>query len=678
MSDNLLKIGTSAVLANATLLNTTSNNIANINTPGYVRQRTEFEAQQFGLGVGRGTTERLVSEFTLKQMRRDTSNYAFSQQYVSEANRVDALFSNPANSIATGMNDLFAQIQTANNDPTQLSNRQLIIGSAQALLDRFEGMSNLILDQENFINEQLDIYVNEANDLIKQIGMYNKDIAAYGNGKTRPVPLDILDKRDKAILELSEMLEIRVIDAANGEKLVFMAEGQSLVVEQGDFRLLSLRGDPDPSRKELQLQLNSNASVLRDVNVKDIGGKLGAIVAFREEILDPVQQQLGQLALSLADAMNNQNKLGMTLNGVLGQDIFRLPVFNGLNFSANQGTAGITLSLEPGKGNQLPPNDFLVTVTGADEVTVQALDTKGNVIPGSDKIINSLNFAVDQTLNAASSPDGELFGLQIELTAGAAVGDQFLLKPLSNASRQIQMATNRAEDIALASPVRGDFNVSNLGNGRVESLNVTSTDPASSAFITPQSLENGPFNIVYRDTNTFDIYDSSTPVPLLLDTATFTNDNFNNVLEKANLAATLGFDFNISGVPKIGDTFTVLFNTDGYNDNRNGLELAGLQSASTTRRNAVTVSNAVNQYSFNQSYATMVGTIGERTRQARTSDEANSAILEQTTLWYESLSGVSLDEEAANLVRFQQSYAAASKIISTSQTVFDTLLQAVR
>lgn len=150
MSDNLLKIGTSAVLANATLLNTTSNNIANINTPGYVRQRTEFEAQQFGLGVGRGTTERLVSEFTLKQMRRDTSNYAFSQQYVSEANRVDALFSNPANSIATGMNDLFAQIQTANNDPTQLSNRQLIIGSAQALLDRFEGMSNLILDQENF------------------------------------------------------------------------------------------------------------------------------------------------------------------------------------------------------------------------------------------------------------------------------------------------------------------------------------------------------------------------------------------------------------------------------------------------------------------------------------------------------------------------------------------------
>lgn len=672
MSDNLLKIGTSAVLANSTLLNTTSNNIANINTPGYVRQRTEFEAQQFGLGVGRGTTERLVSDFTLKQMRRDTSNLAFSQQYVSEANRVDALFSNPANSIATGMNDLFAQIQTANNDPTQLSNRQLIIGSAQALLDRFDGMSNLILDQENFINEQLDIYVNEANDLIKQIGLYNRDIAAYGNGKTRPVPLDILDKRDKAILELSEMLEIRVIDAANGEKLVFMAEGQSLVVEQGDFRLLSLRGEPDPSRKELQLQLNSNANVLRDVNVQDIGGKLGAIVAFREEILDPVQIQLGQLALSLTDAMNSQNKLGMTLNGVLGQDIFRLPVFNGLNYSSNQGTAGITLSLEPGKGNELPPNDFLVTVTGADEVTIQALDTKGNVIPGSAKQISGLNFAVDQTLNAASSPDGELFGLQIELTAGAAIGDQFMLKPLSSASRQLQMATNRAEDIALASPIRGNFDVTNLGNGRIEGIKVNNTDT------TPAFLADAPYDIVYRGGNSFDIYDSTTPVPVLLGTANFANNNYNNVLAEAGIADDLGFDFSISGVPKEGDTFVIEFNENGYNDNRNGLALAGLQTESTTRRNAVTVSNAVNQYSFNQSYATMVGTIGERTRQARTSEEANAAILEQTTLWYESLSGVSLDEEAANLVRFQQSYAAASKIISTSQTIFDTLLQVVR
>ena len=143
MSDNLLRIGTSAILANTTLLNTTSNNIANINTEGYTRQRTEFESQILGLGVGKGTTERLVSEFTQKQLRRDTSNYNFAQQYVTEANRVDALFSNPANSIATGINDLFKQFQIANNEPATVANRQLIIGSSQALLDKFNTLSSI-------------------------------------------------------------------------------------------------------------------------------------------------------------------------------------------------------------------------------------------------------------------------------------------------------------------------------------------------------------------------------------------------------------------------------------------------------------------------------------------------------------------------------------------------------
>lgn len=682
MSDNLLKIGTSAVRASSLLLSTTSNNIANINTPGYVRQRTEFVADPLGFGVGKGTTERLINEFTVKQMRRDTSKYAFSQQFVSEANRVDALFSNPANSIATGMNDLFQQIQTANNDPVQPANRQLVIGSAQSLLNRFEGMSNLLKDQESFINDQFDIYVNEANDMIKQIAIYNKDIAAYGNGATRPIPLDLVDKRDLAILKLSEMMEINVLDAANGEKLVFMNDGQSLVVEQGDFRLLSLQGNPDPTRKELQLQLNSNSTILRDVNSKSIGGKLGALVAFREEILDPAQIQLGQLALSMTDSLNRQNRLGMTLDGNIGSDLFRLPSFNGLPYRENTGAATLSVRLEPGKGEQLPPNDFLVRITGADQVTVEALNSKGEVIPGSGKVINGLDFSNPITLNSDSpivaTPGNEdLFGLEITLSPGAAVGDRFLLKPLQQAARDIELATNRGEDVALAGPIRSDFSAANLGNARIENIKVTNTDPASSAFLDPRGLADGPFNVIYRGGNTFDIFNDAAP-PVLLGTANFANNNYNNVLAEAGIAVTNGFDFDISGVPREGDEFTLSFNDNGFNDNRNGLALAGLQTADTTRRSAVTVENGVNSFSFNQSYATTVGNIGERTRQARTTEEANAAILEQTTIWFESLSGVSLDEEAANLVRFQQTYAAAARILSTSQTIFDTLLQAVR
>ena len=672
MSDNLLRIGTSAILANTTLLNTTSNNIANINTEGYTRQRTEFESQILGLGVGKGTTERLVSEFTQKQLRRDTSNYNFAQQYVTEANRVDALFSNPANSIATGINDLFKQFQIANNEPATVANRQLIIGSSQALLDKFNTLSSLVLDQDNFVNQQLDIYTGEANAYIKQIADLNIEIASFGTGASRPVPLDLLDKRDLAIKNLSEMVDIRTLDADNGEKLVFLATGQSLVVERGDFSLMALRGDPDPAERELKLQLSSRSSVERDIDIDLVGGKIGGLLAFREEILVPTQNRLGQLALSMTDALNTQNRLGMDLNGKIGGNLFTLPVSSGFALSDNTGTGNVDVTIEPGQGGSLPPNDFLLTVE-AGGVRIQALDSAGKVVAGSDKVVAV--GAYPATINSADA-GGDLYGLEITLSAGLAVGDQFELKPLSTASRTVQMATTRPEDIALASPVRTEFTVNNIGNAQISDLTVSDTTPATLpayGFDTPSGLINGPWTMTYVGGDSFEIIDNlGNPVA----TSTYPSGQYQNIFAQAGVD--VGFDFSVSGVPNVGDTFTISFNDGGFNDNRNGLALSAIQTEQTTRLNPLSSPTGTNSVNFNQSYAQMVSLIGERTSQGRNSEAATGALLAQTTAWYESLSGVSLDEEASNLVRFQQTYAAAARIISTSQTIFDTLLAAAR
>lgn len=672
MSDNLLRIGTSAILANTTLLNTTSNNIANINTEGYTRQRTEFVSQILGLGVGKGTTERLVSEFTQKQLRRDTSNYNFAQQYVTEANRVDALFSNPANSIATGINDLFKQFQIANNEPATVANRQLIIGSSQALLDKFNTLSSLVLDQDNFVNQQLDIYTGEANAYIKQIADLNIEIASFGTGASRPVPLDLLDKRDLAIKNLSEMVDIRTLDADNGEKLVFLATGQSLVVERGDFSLMALRGDPDPAERELKLQLSSRSSVERDIDIDLVGGKIGGLLSFREEILVPTQNRLGQLALSMTDALNTQNRLGMDLNGKIGGNLFTLPVSSGFALSDNTGTGNVDVTIEPGQGGSLPPNDFLLTVE-AGGVRIQALDSAGKVVAGSDKVVAVGGYPA--TINSADA-GGDLYGLEITLSAGLAVGDQFELKPLSTASRTVQMATTRPEDIALAAPVRTEFTVNNIGNAQISDLTVTDTTPATLpayGFDTPSGLINGPWTMTYVGGNSFEIVDNlGNPVA----TSTYPSGQYQDIFAQAGVD--VGFDFSVSGVPNVGDTFTISFNDGGFNDNRNGLALSAIQTEQTTRLNPLSSPTGTNSVNFNQSYAQMVSLIGERTSQGRNSEAATGALLAQTTAWYESLSGVSLDEEASNLVRFQQTYAAAARIISTSQTVFDTLLAAAR
>lgn len=673
MSDNLLRIGTSAVLANSTLLSTTSNNIANVNTQGYSRQRTEFEPQVLGLGVGKGTTERLVSEFTSAQLRRDTSKLAFANQYTAEANRIDGLFSNPANSISTAMNDLFQKLQTANNDPSAIATRQLIVSSSESLIDRFSTLSNLVLDQAGYVNQQLDLDLTQTNALIKNVSELNRSILAYGKGDNNQPPLNLLDRRDEALRQLSEKLDIKVLDSADGEKLVFMATGQSLVVENGEFSILSLNGNPDPNVRNVQLSLNSKPSVIRNLGIEELGGQLGGLLKFRDDLLIPTQMQLGQLALAMSDALNSQNKLGMNANGELGGDLFVLPQTSGLAFTGNTGTGTVLVDVDPGKASQIPPNDFLLTFTAPNTLTLEATDTTGKVIAGSAITVPGVVFPA--TLDADTLGIADFYGLSLTVNGPMNNGDRFALKPLSSAARNIGLATNRPEDIALASPVRSLVTQDNLGNAQVDKLKVTNTDPASSAFVAPSSINGAPFTVVHIGGNQFEVRDNTNT--LLGTTPALPNGQFNNIMAQAGLG-NYGFDFNITGIPQTGDSFAVEYNTGGFNDNRNGLEMAKLQTAETMRRYAVATPNADNSVSFNEAYGTMVSFVGDKTAQARNSQAAAEALYSQTLQLKESLSGVSLDEEAANLVRFQQSYAAASKIISTSQTIFDTLLQAVR
>jgi flagellar hook-associated protein 1 FlgK len=676
MSDSLLKIGTSGVLASNGLLSTTSNNIANLNTKGYVRQSTEYDSAILGMGVGRGTTDRIVNEFTLRQIRRDTSNVGFSSQYLSEATRVDSLFANSANSISTGVTDLFKQLQAANNDPANNSSRQLVLGSAQTLINKFNTLSNLVLEQRTYINQQLDTYVNDANAAVGTVALLNKEIASYGSGVNTPPPLDLLDKRDEALRKLSEMMEITTLDAANGEKLVFLSTGQSLVLQQGKFNMLSAEGDPDIDRKVVKLQLDFNSNVRMDVDSNELGGKIGGLLEFRAKMLEPTQNRLGQLALAFGDSFNTQNKLGMDANGQLGKNIFTFPTFAGLAVDRNTGAGQVTAIMQPGKGVDIPPNEFLVTYTAPDQFKMEALDDNGKAIAGS--AVTSTITGYPATFNTGNVAGGFLYGFEVTLsnTLGAfASGDQFILKPMTAASQNIQLATTRGEDLALAGPLRGDFNINNLGNGKFGDIKVTNTDPATSAFSAVSTLDVGPFEIRFTAGNQFEIRDNTNT--LVGTTAAMTGGQYNNILASASLN-NYGFDFSITGVPKPGDTFTLRYNDGGFKDNRNGLKLGQLQTTDTMRKTAVAAPTADNKYSFNEAYGAMVGFVGEKTSQIRIAAQSSNSLLEQSKAWYESVSGVNLDEEAANLIRFQQSYAAAAKIISTSQTIFDTLLAAAR
>jgi flagellar hook-associated protein 1 len=676
MADNLLTIGTSGVLASTGLLNTTSNNISNLNTKGYVRQRTEYESSVMGLGVGQGTSERMINQFSLMQMRRDTSSVNYNQQFLTEASRVDNLFSNTSNSISTGVSDLFKQLQSANNDPANSSSRQLFMGSAQTLMSKFNTLSSIVLEQRTSINQQLDNLVSAANSQITVIAEMNKQIASYGSSRTTPPPMELHDKRDEALRQLSELVEISTVDSPSGEKLVFLNTGQSVVLEQGKFSLMSTIGDPDPQRKTLELELDFKSSVRGEVESQTLGGKIGGLLEFRAQLLEPTQNKLGQLALGLADAFNTQNRLGMDGNARLGKNIFSTGTYGGYPMTSNTGAGIVTATVESGKGKDIPPNDFLVTYTAPNQFRLEVLDERGKVVSGS--AVTQTITAYPATFNSTNVPGNFLYGYEIRLDNSVGAfgnGDQFVLKPLSNAAQSVSLLNSRPEDLALASPLRGEFNVNNLGNGKVGNISVTNTNPASSQFTSPGDVNGEPFTITYIGGDQFQIRNNANA--LLGTTTAMTGGNYNNLFNAAGLTA-YGFDMSITGVPKAGDTFTLSYNSGGQKDNRNGLALAQLQEKEIIRKNAVAVAGADNQMSLNEGYGVMVGFIGEKTSQVKISTESSKALLAQSEAWYESISGVNLDEEAANLIRFQQSYAAAAKIISTSQTIFDTLLAAAR
>ncbi|MFT4925598.1 MAG: flagellar hook-associated protein 1 FlgK [Phenylobacterium sp.] len=682
---DMLQIGVSGLFAQTQLLQTTGNNIANVNTAGYVVERVELGASPFG-GIDRTDVERVVSEFAQRQMRRDTANHSFYEQFVTEATRVDTLFAGTSNSIATSMDGFFQRLQGASDDPSSISARQLVISEAEGMLGTFNTLNGLVLDQATTINEQLEIFTNETNTLVQNIARLNKSIGGLGVANSAANPNSLLSERDESLRELSELVEITTLDGSSGEKLVFLGSGQSLVLKDGDFNLVSINGDPDPNRKDLQLNLSSNSNLIFGLEANSVGSKIGGLLAFRQNVLEPSQNRLGQLALALTDAFNEQNKLGMDADGEIGANIFQLPSVGATAYAANTGaTVAINATVEPGKGADLTASDFMIRynpVTPAaagNNFMIEALDEQGAVIAGSLKTLNVTGFPV--TFDSTNVPGGNLFGLSITIDQAPADTDKFLLKPVGNAATAIELLSVRPEDIALAAPIRTEADLSNSGTSVISEGTVTDTG-ATSNFTVPGGLTNDPIFIQYQGGNAFNIYQNDPRLGgavLLGTTGAMAAGQFNNIMNAGGAPTnSFGYDLNIVGTPAAGDIFTVQYNTGGFNDNRNGLKLAGLQSDDLMRKNVVTTTSADNTLTFHEAYARLVSVVGEKTSQAISSEAAFDALLDQSTAWHQSISGVNLDEEAANLVRFQQAYSAAAKIISVAQATFDTLLAAVR
>jgi len=292
------------------------------------------------------------------------------------------------------------------------------------------------------------------------------------------------------------------------------------------------------------------------------------------------------------------------------------------------------------------------------------LSVRKDVIDPARTEIDALAAGMINTINAQHT---------VGLTLDGNTGGYFFepADALTQDAGSIRLAITNPRDIAVAFPVSTATNTNNAGTAQLNVTKVSSlinpTDGQALAGDIQLSFANNQYTVSYQNQTVVIPYTPGVDSGKSYDLSSLT---FTGGIVAPDLKITL------SGTPVNTDSFVISNSNNGnftaVGDNRNALALSQLQTTKTLNQ----VSGVATR-SFGDAYGILVANIATRTHQADVGQQTQKGLLDQTSLRYESVSGVNLDEEAANLIKFQQAYQAASQIITVSNTVFNSLMSAM-
>lgn len=636
---SILGTAVSGLLAYQRALATTSHNISNASTEGYSRQRVELENRNpqrlggsyIGQGVDVSAVRRLQNDLVDAQLRSSLSNAADGAVRAEFAERVDRLLSDESTGLEPVLESFFNSAQDVASDPTSLPARTVMVNEAETLVERLHQLNGLLDEQRTLINGNIETAVEEINQYSQSLADLNSRIVAGFVGGA--APNDLLDQRDVLLSKLSEKIEVNINAQDDGSVNVFIGNGQSLVMGPVSNELVADHLSGDPENFDIGLKSRSDGTPI-DVTRFMTGGELGALIETRTGMLDEAQNQLGLIGLNLAMQFNDQNRLGLDLNGEQGGDIFDIPA--------------VTVSANPSNTEGLRPEVVIEDVT---ELTADDYRLKYS---GTDFQLFRLPDNESVELTQDPPPDTNIYraeGLTIDTTGLAPdAGDDWLIQPTRFAATQLEVAMTDPEGIAAAAAVYAEPSDLNEGGATILSARaiedtfdpqriVLTYDEASSTFTA--TADDGTTTAVTP------IYDSGS------DTTT---------------AQLNGWELKLQGSLADGDEFIVDTNAGSPGDNRNMLAMADLQNARSVEGHST----------IQGSYNNILAEVGTETRQAQILRDSSATLLEEAQAQREAISGVNLDEEAADLIRYQEAYQASAQVIAVSRTLFDTLINAVR
>ncbi|MCD7100253.1 flagellar hook-associated protein FlgK [Stenotrophomonas sp. MMGLT7] len=622
---SVLSTGTGALIAFQRALSTVSHNVANINTEGYSRQTVSFATrtptdQGYGY-VGNGTKitdiSRVADQLAISRLLDSGGELSRLQQLSSLADRVDSLFSDTATSVSGLWSGFFDSASALSSNASSTAERQNVLDSANSLATRFKQLNGQLDSLSSEVNNGLIAATDEVNRLTQQIAKLNGQI---GNNAAS-ASSDLLDQRDRLISQLVGYTGGTAVTQDGGAINIFTPGGQALVVGTTASSLTTVADPYQPTRLQLALQTQGLNVAISD---KAMGGQIGGLLEFRSSVLDPTQAELGRLAVGLATSFNDVHAQGVDLYGALGGDFFDLAAPGVAANPANTGSAALSASF--GDLSALDGQNLLLKFDGSNW-SASRTDTGASV-----------------ALSGSGSADDPLVvnGVELVVSGSAAAGDRFLLQPTAGVAGSLSVAITDTSRIAAATAVKASATLSNIGTGAISDVQVT--DASDPALLASASIE-------FIDATQYTI-DGEGPYPYSAGQTISAN----------------GWSFTLDGAPAAGDSFSVGPTGAGSSDNGNAKLLAAVENLKAFNGGTVTLSGAVSG---------LTTAVGSAARAADYASEAQKIINDQAQATRDSISGVNLDEEAADMLRLQQAYQAASQLISTADTMFQTILSAV-
>ncbi|MBB3225606.1 flagellar hook-associated protein 1 FlgK [Luteibacter sp. Sphag1AF] len=621
---DLLSTGVSGLLASQVGLSTVGHNISNQNTVGYTRQTTTFNARNatnagsyyIGQGVDAVSVQRSYSQYLTQAVWSATAGQSRATTYSQLTSSINNTLSGSSN-LQTALDAFFSSVSSVANAPTDTASRQALLGKASSLVSTYTSLSNQFNSLNDSVNDQIKSSVQAINGLAASIADLNSQIqkASYGGA----IPNDLMDARDNAIEQLSGYAGVSVIQQSDNTINVSIGSGQSLVNGTQAFQLTTAQNQYDASQLEILGPGGGNLT-------NQFGdGALGALVDFRSNVLNPARNQLGRGAIAMATAFNAQHVQGIDLKGKAGSDFFSVTGPTVLSSTKNTGTSSGSASITD--VSQLTSSDYVMRFDGTNW---SMSTTDGRSVP--------------MTGTGTATDPFKAEGLSVTVSGVANAGDSFEVMPTRNAAAGVKVLITDTNKIAASGPLSATKASTNTGAASITGgMKITDATNANL---------NTPANIVFTSATTYTInggapqsYASGTPI-------------------QAN-----GWSLTLSGTPAIGDTFSVNPAGSGSGDNGNALALADVANKGILDNGVTTIG---------KSYSQLTAAVGVAGQQATTALATQTSIYNQAASAQQSVSGVNLDEEAANLIRFQQAYSASAQVINTANTIFNALLTAVQ